>query len=202
MLGSIPSYPGIHNGFAHDVPRKNSDRLSLAGTDCVAAVFRMTPSNPTPTLPVIVTPLTRDQVFERLQTASRRGRLPGFRETEGSLCSVAAHGVPFDGSLLVDVRDGKVVFSLMMLKKLPVIFAVTLAVTIWPGVYFTDELVAVFLPSLWRPWITYYWYLPLTVLPIPWIWRGLMRKSHASMHASAIEAIQKVAAEIGGKVEV
>lgn len=154
-------------------------------------------------LPKIIVAISADAVVEKLRTASKRGRLAGF-ETPGSsngLFSVAAHGRPFDGVLVARMEGNRLAFSLTMLRKLPTIFIVVLLATVWPGVYFTDELIAVFLPSLWRPWVTYYWYLPLTVLPLPWIWSGLMRKSRTTIHASAVEAIGKIAAEVEGTVE-
>jgi hypothetical protein len=159
-------------------------------------------SKPAPSpLPRIATLLSAEQVVERLRTASKRGRLPGFQAGNGALFSVAAHGYPFDGVLRGDMRDGHLEFSLEMLKKLPIIFAIVILLTIWPGSYFMDELVAQVLPSLWRPWITYYWYIPVTVLPIPWMWRGLMRKSRTTMDAAAREAIRKIAGEVEGTFE-
>ncbi|MBX3377288.1 MAG: hypothetical protein KF678_09845 [Phycisphaeraceae bacterium] len=154
-------------------------------------------------LPRIVVGAGADTVVEKLRTASKRGRLAGFTAPSqgGALFSVAAHGRPFDGVLAGWLNDGRLEFRLNMHRRLPVIFAVVLLATVWPGVYFMDELIAVFLPSLWRPWVTYYWYLPLTVLPLPWVWVGLMRRSRATIHASALEAIGKIAAETGGKVE-
>ncbi len=122
--------------------------------------------------------------------------MPGFQRGEGGSFSVAAFGQPFDGRLNASLDDEKLTFSIRMLSKLPVIFGVVLLLTIWPGVYLTDQLI----PGEWG-WIpTWWWYLPITVLPIPWIWRGLMRKSRATMHASALEAIAKIAAEVDGQV--
>jgi len=159
------------------------------------------PESASSSLPRVATSLAAEQVLDRLQTASKRGRMAGFEKGNGGLFTVAAHGVPFDGVLVADLRDGRLRFSVRMSKKLPAIFAAVLVFTIWPGVYFMDELIAVFTPSLWRPWITYYWYLPITIVPIPWVWRGLMRKSRTSMHASAMDMIKKIAAEIDGTIE-
>ena len=100
-------------------------------------------------------------------------------------------------------RAGRVVriFRLQLLRRLPLIFTAILLFTIWPGVYFMDELIAQFLPGLWRPWVTYYWYLPLTVLPIPWMWRRTIARSTASAHEHARETIGTIARELGGSVE-
>jgi hypothetical protein len=162
-------------------------------------------------LPSVRVELSLEQVVERLRTASRRGRLPGFRAggDEGALFAVAAHGHPFDADLLGSYTQasggggsgGVLRFSLRFHRRMPIIFAVVLLVTVWPGVYFMDELIAQYLPDWWRPWVTYWWYLPLTILPLPWAWRTLMRRSRATTSASAHEAIQKIAAETGGRIE-
>src|SRR5439155_12959095 len=88
-----------------------------------------------------------------------------------------------------------------LLPRLPLIFASIIAFTVWPGVYFMDELVVQLAPHWWRPWVTYYWYLPLTILPIPWMWRSLIRRSRATSRASALEAIGKIAGEVAGNLE-
>jgi hypothetical protein len=146
-------------------------------------------------------------VLDRLDTASRRGRLAGFIKapTAGVMFAAAAHGSPFEGVLEArgEPADGgtRLRFEARLLRKFPAIFAGVLAFTIWPGVYFTDELVAQFLPGLWSPWVTYSWYLPLTILPIPWVWRAAMRKSRRTMTEHAGETIAKIAKELGGRVE-
>lgn len=155
---------------------------------------------PSAPLPSIRCGLSEQEVLERLGTASRRGRLAGFAaRPAGATFAVAAHGSPFDSVLLaaVDAAAGRITFRLEMLKKVPVIFAVLLVATVWPGVLLMDSLI----PGEWG-WIpTWWWYVPLTVLPIPWAWRGAMKKSRASSHASALEMIKRIASELGGTVE-
>lgn len=155
------------------------------------------PVEPSP-LSLIRTPLNPDQVREKLLTASKRGRMAGYNGAPAQgLFSVAAFGHPFEGDLMATSADGTLNFELRMHRKLPVIFAVVLLLTIWPGVYLTDQLI----PGEWG-WIpTAWWYLPITVIPIPWVWRSLMRKSRATMDASARESIAKIAAEIDGTIE-
>lgn len=157
-------------------------------------------------LPSIRTPLGPGEVLSALQTASRRGRLPGFtREAGDALFAVEAHGAPFDAQLIGRRRQAepgsRLVFELRLRRKLPIVFAVVLLATVWPGVYFMDELIAQYLEQWWRPWVTYYWYLPLTILPLPWAWASLMKKSRKSTRESAQAAIQKIAVEVGGTVE-
>src|SRR5262249_23055227 len=153
------------------------------------------------------TDLSPDQAVERLRTASRRGRLAGFAAPSkyGGLFSAAAFGRPFDEVLIGEAsqRPGggtDLRFRTHLLRGLPALYVAVLIFPIGPGVYSMDELIAQFLPGLWHPWVTYYWYIPLTVIPLPWIWRGLRRKSRAAAHDAGHEAVRKIAAEIDGVI--
>jgi hypothetical protein len=164
-------------------------------------------------LPAVVTGMDAPDILERLATASRRGRLPGFEAGDrGGLFSVAAHGHPFDAVLVGHHQAGdgagRLEFTLRLLPKMPAIFAAVLLVTVWPGVYFMDELLAQLAPGIWSYstghwglWATWYWYVPMTVIPLPWVWASLMRRSRESTRAAAEEAIGKIAIETGGRVE-
>lgn len=148
---------------------------------------------PLPTLKVELSP---EQIAEKLDTAARRGKLAGFDRQGPGLFSVEAFGQPFDHQLIAtgEQADGKTTlrFESKMLLKMPVIFAVVLLTTVWPGVYFMDQLI----PGEWG-WIpTWWWYLPMAALPLPWVWRSLLRKSNAVAHASSLEMIEKVAGEL------
>jgi len=155
-------------------------------------------------LPEVDVHLTADEVRARLLEASRRGRLPGFEPGEpgaGVLFRVAAFGNPIDSRLeaVADPAEpGRVRlrFRRRLEPRTPVILAVVLAATVWPGVYFMDQLI----PGEWG-WIpTWWWYLPLTVIPIPFAWRAVMRRAHDTGHESACRAVAQIAAELGGKV--
>ena len=161
------------------------------------------PGSPLPSLGV---PLTEEEILDRLGTASRRGRLPGFvpRPEGGALFRVAAFGTPLDSDLDARPRriNGLVMldFTLRVPGRLAVILAVTLALTVWPGVYFMDQLMIQLLPGVraWAP--TWWWYLPLAIVPIPWVWRGVMHKARATAQASAREMIDRLAGELGGDI--
>jgi hypothetical protein len=139
-------------------------------------------------------------VLERLGTLSRRGRLPGFEQGGRGLFSVEAHGHPFDAELIAEAHQAdppgsELRFTLRLRRRMPTTFAAILLLTIWPGVYFMDQLI----PGEWGAIsrTVYWWYLPLTVVPIPWVWRSMMRKSRASSRREAEEAIRKIGAEVG-----
>lgn len=186
-----------------------------------------TPNNPNPAalaaLPTVHTKLSPAEVAARLQTASKRGRMPGFvagqgRSSQGLsggqgpadphgrlLCTLDAFGMPFDGVLELRARSavspgGSVLRGEAKLKPtMPWVFAVMLLLSIWPGVVLTESLVATFIPGDFWKW-TWWWYLPLTVPTSPWVMWVAVKKSRVCIKASAVESLQKVAAEVEGEL--
>ncbi len=157
----------------------------------------MSDPNENQPLPRIETSLSADEVRSRLHTLSKRGKLPGFeKEAKDAICSVAAHGAPFDSELRIHHDSGTVSFQCRLLPTMPRIFVLLLVVAIWPGLPLTDS----FLSSFdWYNGImssigiqTWHWYLPLTILPAPFAYRGAVKKSRASAHESAMEQIDKI----------
>lgn len=165
-------------------------------------------ASPGGALPAVSCALTPAGVLERLATASRRGRLAGFEnhaEPNGVLFSVAAFGQPFDGVLNARGEAGAggttLRFEERVLRRNPAIFVLALAFTVWPGVYFMDQLMIQFLPGVRDAVPTAWWYLPITVVPIPWLWRTVMRRTRAAVRASALHSIERIAAELDGRLE-
>lgn len=182
-------------------------------------------SNPTASgaLPMVRTKLGPAEVSARLQTASKRGRMPGFAAARGRaaeglsggqgpadphgrlLCTLDAFGTPFDGVLELRaeravVAGGSVLRGEAKLKPtMPWVFAVMLLLSIWPGVVLTESLVATFIPGDFWKW-TWWWYMPLTVPTSPWAMWVAIKRSRACMAASAVESLQKVAAEVEGEL--
>lgn len=148
-------------------------------------------------LPELDTPMDERAVVEALETLAKRGKLAGFRAGTGDeLFSVDAFGQPFDYDLIAHAQPGgpgtRLRFTLRRRSRMPIIAAVLLIVSVEPGRYFVDQLI----PGSWN-WIpTMWWYYPLTILPIPWIWRSLSRKSIAAAHDHAHEQIGKIALAI------
>lgn len=157
-------------------------------------------------LPTVETALTPEAITDKLAFASRRGRLAGYEAGQGGgLFGVAAFGHPFDRVLIAEARkaDGgtALVFRTMLPMKWPATFIAVTIFTIWPGVWLTDSLLKTYFASY--PWWgvqTWMWYLPLTVLPLPWMIKSMWRKSEAIAHDSAHRAIRKIAAETGGRI--
>lgn len=161
------------------------------------------PSMPPPAFPTLKVPSSPDQIVSALANMSKRGRLAGFaraRADSGDLFHAEAWGSPFESELIARAEAGEggtaLSFRVRMLRKMPWIFAAVLAFAIWPGVWFTQSLLDTYFPGTLIAEYTYWWYLPLTALPIPFSWRSMMRKSREQAEVSAREQIQKIAREL------
>lgn len=128
---------------------------------------------------------------------SKRGKLPGYEsDVSEGFAGVAAHGTPFDSRLMLHHSEGELGFELRLNPLMPRVFLILLIVTIWPGLPLTEG----FLDSFtWYADLvarsgvkTWYWYLPLTVLPAPFAWKSAIAKSRASAFESAKETIGKI----------
>lgn len=161
-------------------------------------------------------------MLQRLDQAARRGRLPGFTpQVRGGLFAVELAGMPFDADLIAEpvarpsdsgsdsagenpagppgaagVLDRVLRFRIRWRRRLPVAVAGVLLSTIWPGVYFVDRLI----PGQWG-WIpTWWWYVPISALPLPCIWATLIRRSRGAHAEQARQMIAQIAAELDGTV--
>lgn len=161
------------------------------------------------TLARIETSLSPSDVVDRLSEMSRRGRLPGFsREGEGLFSALAYGWSILDQRMVCEAEEGEPTllrFRTVLPMKMPLVIAVILAATVWPGSWFTDEMLVTYWPWYLKqvhawPWLTYAWYLPLAVLPIPFVFRIALRRSHAGAAESATELIERIGKELGGKV--
>lgn len=171
---------------------------AAAGAEAPALVPRSQP------LPQLRTPLTPTEALDRLGLASRRGRLPGFEPApkggDTRRFKAAAFGHPFDreilGAISPDPEGGSVVeFRTRLLVKAPLIYLVSIVVSIWPGLPLVDALI----PASWGWWPTWWWYLPLCVLPLPFLPR-MWRRSEAVAHDEAHKTVRKIGAELGAEV--
>lgn len=153
------------------------------------------------TLPHIATALDKEEVAKRARRLSERGKLPGYvGNPSGALFACAAFGNPFDYSLLASHEAGKLTFCAKIKPKMPAIFWFVLAFTIWPGVLFTDSLLNTWFG--WYPnetWITYAWYLPLTILPLPWLYKAVMARTRLAALVHAHEQINRIAKAVDGE---
>ncbi len=155
-------------------------------------------------LPSISTNLSTEEIKDRLAKLSKRGKLAGYEGTcADGLASVAAHGTPFDSKLVLKHHDGEVSFELRLMAMMPRVFAAILIVTIWPGLPLTEGFLDSF---VWYSDFvastgieTWYWYLPLTILPAPFAFKGAIKKSKLTAYESAIETIEKLEKVLASK---
>lgn len=154
------------------------------------------------TLPAVCADAAPTAVVEALATASKRGRMPGFKRSGDSTFEAALFGAPFDRVLVghaePDGNGTRVRFSVRTPPLLPWIFAVLLIVSIWPGIVLVDHLI----PGDWGWWPTWWWYLPLTIIPTPFTWQWAMKKTDVSTYVSSQETLAAIAKEVGGRIDV
>ncbi len=164
--------------------------------------------NPQPApLPTLTTSLTPGQIVERVRELSKRGKIDAFEPTlAGSrdstspapLFSACVGGAPFESRLLAFAEPASpsaaaqtsgvtLRFERRLERKLPIIFAIAILATIWPGVHLMDMFIADWAPSLYP--YTWYWYLPLAILAAPLAWWPAMRRSRTTGTAGARELI-------------
>ncbi|MEK6703566.1 MAG: hypothetical protein AABZ53_14995 [Planctomycetota bacterium] len=156
-------------------------------------------------LPLVRCPLASAPAIERLALASKRGRMPGFRQGDprgGIAFSAAVWGAPFDRELHGTIQEQgdagiEIRFTSPLLLKMPIIFAVVIAFSIWPGVWLTDSLI----PGSWGWPPTWMWYLPLTILPLFYYLPRTWNKSVQAAWASTHETIAAIAKELDASVE-
>lgn len=157
-------------------------------------------------VPVVITPLSPEEVVQRLDTASRRGRMPGFAPgPPPALCTTAAFGTPFDGELRVTAeRTGAGGCTLRLTPRLkplgPWLLALSLVISVYPGVLFVESFLGLFPGSSRWIW-SGYWYLPLSILSAPYVQWVAVKRSRATMLVSASEMAAKIAGEVDGRVE-
>lgn len=181
-----------------------TEMIGTIGTKAVAAA-----AGATGTLPVVRSPLSVDDVLARVREASKRGRMPGFVVPSASTSSpmpdfhVNAFGTPFEADLLARLESAvpttgptDIHFELQQRRAGLLGFIALLVLSVWPGVLVVDSMI----PGEWGWPNTWYWYIPLTALPIPWAIRSIRRKTLASTTASAHEMIEKIRAEVDGTI--
>ena len=152
-------------------------------------------------LPTIRTKLTPQAFLAAADAASKAGKLPGFEKTPAYF-NTLLFGAPFDRTMTTSANAGPdhttISFSTRLLLKMPLIFAVLIIFSIWPGVTLTHSLLRTYFPAYTIQ--TWWWYLPLTILPLPWYLKKTIKQSEASCLLSAIENINLLAERSHGEV--
>lgn len=155
-------------------------------------------------LPIVECSLSPGEVMERARLMSKRGKLPGFAATSSTQFRADAFAAPFGHTLSCEIQasaqGSRLRFRATMNRRTPWIYALTLIATVWPGVWVTDSMLKTYFS--WYTIPTWWWYLPLSVIPLPWVWRSFMQKSRAGADASVREVIADLTAAVGGSPRV
>lgn len=162
-------------------------------------------------LPRVRTDLGEAEIVDRLDKASRRGKLAGFHRGGAGVGPfyVEVFGQYFDRRMharleaTADGSGGRVLVFDNRVKRWRVwAFWVVMGLTVWPGVLLTHSILVTYFDWYWRAmWVTCAWYLPLAVVPLPWVWKAAWVKSAAIADAEARQAIGLIAKHLGGRVE-
>jgi hypothetical protein len=189
-----------------DTPTKTDTSSNKRDADAAATSTSSASTSDTSlslrTLPAIRSPHQPDEIAARLAKLSQRGRIPGFeRPNDGLLFTATAFGQPFDRTLEAhaepDGDNGTTLrFSTKLKRALPWTFGLITAFTVWPGVWLTDELCRTYFT--WYDYATWMWYLPITVVPLPWMVRSIMRKSQAAAAESSHDLIERIREAVDG----
>lgn len=160
-----------------------------------------TPDQPTSGLPAPLS-ISADKlsIVRRMRALSQRGKLPGFEETADGFKALA-YGWIFDFDLAYRIdespRGCSLTPALLLKRRMPAIVLAVLIFSVWPGVWITDSMLATYFS--WYPhefWKTCAWYLPLTIIPMPWVWKTAMTRSRLLAEESARELADRVQSEL------
>ena len=185
----------------------SSPLMHLQGPNCGKTIVSMdaglpanTSSSEPPAPAPMAAPMDKLAVVRRMRALSQRGRLPGFEETADGFKALA-YGWVFDFDLAFRIDespDGCTLTPALVLKRrMPAIVLALLAFSIWPGVWITDSMLSTYFT--WYPhefWKTCVWYLPITILPMPWVWKTAIGRSRLLAEESARELADRVRSEL------
>jgi hypothetical protein len=144
--------------------------------------------------------------IDACEALARAGKLPGFQRLAPTSCTARIFGQPFDRDLIVDAADsasGSVVqLSSRLRRKFPAIFILVAIFTIWPGVWLTDSLIQTYFSGA-SSWMikTWMWYLPLSIIPLPFAAKSMWRKSQSAAAEHFAEVQQRIAQSVGASMD-
>ncbi|MEM9082314.1 MAG: hypothetical protein AAGB34_01875 [Planctomycetota bacterium] len=150
------------------------------------------------TLQVVDSPQDPTGVLASLRALSKAGRLPGYEQRSGGTFECAIFGGLFDrtlrGRIEASASGSKITMRVTLDRKVPAILLAALVFSIWPGVWLLHSLLTTYFG--WYPnpeWVTWAWYIPLTLLGLPVLWKQF-RAARAAAAADLLEVLQKVKA--------
>lgn len=154
-------------------------------------------------LPSISCSLPEQEIRARMRALAKRGKLPNHQDGgPGTAFTSDLFGEPVDYTLLARVRaegaSSVIAFGAKIKPRTPAIFWLLTVLTVWPGMWMTDSMIRTYFTSYDFP--TWIWYVPVMVLPLPWMWFRMMKKSKLAAADHATELLERIAAEVGGRV--
>ncbi len=192
------------------MPELDTSATSEAPPSGDGAAAGAPPQDGTPAwsaLPTIRAPHKPSEVLARLESLSRRGKLAGFERTSPHSFETSIYGAPYDRVLRATIEPDAgepeqaiIECAAHLPRRLPAIVALVLIVAVWPGVWLTHSMLVTYFG--WYPradWVTVVWYVPLTLLAVPVLWKQF-RQSERSAFAHAHEVIARIAATCDGEV--
>lgn len=135
-------------------------------------------------------------ITRRLEALAKRGELAGYAKVQGGW-EFAAFGAMIDVRMRM-VREGEGVLACRArLERKPIwVLVATTAIAVWPGSWLTDSMLRSYFSSY--DWNTYAWYIPLTILPVPWALWKVVRSSRRAAWAHFQEVLPRVVAAVDG----
>lgn len=182
-----------------------SSQLCSSGQGLASAPAEDAPlASPAPgTLETVSTPLAPDAVIGRLTRLAKQGRLAGFRvisaprSADPPAFACTASGGIYDQEVIARItpesRGSRLTFELRLLKRMPAVAVAIVFLTLFPGLPLTDSMLRIYFS--WYTIPTWWWYLPLTVLMIPVMWKQF-RASVVEARRDAAAIIRKIEREL------
>ncbi|MCK6476438.1 MAG: hypothetical protein L6Q35_06370 [Phycisphaerales bacterium] len=153
-------------------------------------------------LPVLTTAKTPDEVVAIVRALAQQGKAPGFEVRPGGF-HLRAFGDPFDHRLeaTVEGRHGsRISLAMRLVPKLPLIFLVVAILTVQPGMWLTDSMLKTYSTWYASHVQTWWWYVPLVILPMPFMGWRMWKKSKVAAADHARELVERLAASLGATV--
>lgn len=157
----------------------------------------------------LLSPYAPEEAMRRLRSLATKGKLPDFETPEDSSAGalhdpsfrVLVFGTPYDrlliGRIAPDGSGGsRVEFASRLRPKLPVVFVVVVLLSLWPGVWLTHSMLVTYFS--WYRIQTWWWYIPLTLLVIPALWKQF-RKSEGLAAQETDRLVRTIAQAIDGR---
>ncbi|MBX3353709.1 MAG: hypothetical protein KF684_12320 [Phycisphaeraceae bacterium] len=148
-------------------------------------------------------PLGAKGAIDACEKLARSGKLPGFERDAETACRARVFGQPFDRDLFIDAAESAgsgciVRLRTQLRRRVPVIFVLVGVLTVWPGVWLTDSLIQTYFSAA-QGWAikTWMWYLPITILPLPFAAKSMWRKSQVQAAEHFAELQERIAQAVG-----